>query len=182
MIMVMIMKKIIILFAIIIFPFVFNKNIEQDRIKIPHDSIRIRIIANSNSLKDQLEKMYIKENLQIYLQEILKNAKTKEDTEDIIKSNFTNIEQNISETIKNLNSKTKYTISYGDNYFPEKLFKGITYESGYYESLVITLGQGNGSNWWCVLFPPLCLMETEEQNMNDIEYELFITEILTKYK
>lgn len=163
-------------------PFIIKKNIDADVIEIPDESIRIRVIANSNSINDQFEKLRVTENIQVYIQELLKDATTKEESESIIRKNLLNIENNVKNTLNQLNSITNYQVKYGNNYFPEKEYKGITYKSGYYESLVITLGKGEGNNWWCVLFPPLCLMETEENNMNDIEYELYVTEILSKYK
>ena len=67
------------------------------------------------------------------------------------------------------------------NYFPQKEFKGVTYEEGYYESLVVTLGSGSGDNWWCVLFPPLCLLEAEESEKDDVEYQFFVKELIDKY-
>ena len=78
-------------------------------------------------------------------------------------------------------NKDNYDINYGENYFPEKEYKGVSYEEGNYESLVITLGDGLGDNFWCVLFPPLCLLEAEENDTNKIEYTSFIKEIIDKY-
>ena len=66
------------------------------------------------------------------------------------------------------------------NYFPEKEYKGVVYEEGEYESLVITLGNGLGENFWCVLFPPLCLLDTEEEPEN-VEYTSFVKEVIDKY-
>lgn len=175
------MKKIIIILTIIMTPFIIKKNMEKDIIKIPNESIRIRVIANSNSINDQFEKLKVTENIQKYIQDLLKDSKTKEETEKILKSNLINIESNVKNTLRQINSLTTYQINYGNNYFPKKEYKGITYESGYYESLVITLGMGEGNNWWCVLFPPLCLIETEEE-ISEVEYKLYITEILSKYK
>ena len=175
------MKRLIIILTIIIVPLVIQKNTEAETIEIPNEAIRIRVIANSNSIIDQYEKLKVRENIQIYLQELLKDAETKEETEEIIKNNLTNIEENVQNTLKEIDSKVQYQINYGSNYFPEKEFKGITYKEGYYDSLVITLGKGLGNNWWCVLFPPLCLMETEEENITEIEYELFVSEVLNKY-
>ncbi len=175
------MKRVIIIIAIIMLPLIVNKNINKDVIEIPNDSIRVRVIANSNSMKDQLEKEQVKENLQIYLEQLLRDKKTKLDTENSIKNNLSNIRNNIETTLNKLNSNTKVYINYGNNYFPKKEFKGVIYQEGYYESLVITLGKGNGNNWWCVLFPPLCLMK-EDTNMNEIEYKLYIEEIISKYK
>ena len=64
---------------------------------------------------------------------------------------------------------------------PEKEYKGVKYPAGEYESLVITLGTGTGDNFWCVLFPPLCLIEAEEENISEVKYTSFIQEIINKY-
>ena len=71
-----------------------------------------------------------------------------------------------------------FKINYGTNYFPEKIYKGVKYEAGEYESMVVKIGSGSGDNYWCVLFPPLCLMEAEETD--DVEYKFFIKEIIDK--
>ena len=63
--------------------------------------------------------------------------------------------------------------------FPKKVYKGKTYQPNNYESLVITLGEGDGENWWCVLFPPLCLLEAEESE-EEVEYNFFFKTILDK--
>ena len=55
-------------------------------------------------------------------------------------------------------------------------------DRGYYESLVVTLGSGEGKNWWCVLFPPLCFLDAEEtRQKEEVEYKFFIKEIIDKY-
>ena len=71
---------------------------------------------------------------------------------------------------------TPFQIHYGENYFPEKEYQGKTYEAGMYESLVITLGEGRGDNFWCILFPPLCMIEEEEP----VEYKSWIKEAISK--
>ena len=73
----------------------------------------------------------------------------------------------------------KFDISLGKNYFPSKEVYKVVYPEGYYESLVVSLGEAKGDNWWCVLFPPLCLVEAEESSK--VEYKLYIKEILDKY-
>lgn len=176
------MKKIMVILAIIIIPLVYMKYNDQEQIIIPKDAIRIRVIANSNSYKDQFEKQQVRENIQFLLKDLLKDAKTKNDTKKIINNNIEKIRKNIDSTLNNINSVSKYKINYGNNYFPQKEFKGVTYDAGYYESLVITIGSGRGNNWWCVLFPPLCLMPTEEENMSNVEYGLFLEDVISNYK
>ena len=74
-----------------------------------------------------------------------------------------------------------HNISFGKNYFPSKEYQGVIYPSGEYESLVITLGSGIGKNWWCVMFPPLCLLEAKNNQTDDINYKFYVKEILEKY-
>ena len=57
----------------------------------------------------------------------------------------------------------------------------VTNKEGNYESLVVKLGEGKGENFWCVLFPPLCLLEAEESDKDEVEYKSFIKEIIDKY-
>ena len=86
------------------------------------------------------------------------------------------------DTIKALvNTYTKDSeVSFGQNYFPEKEYHGVIYQSGNYDSLVITLGHGLGNNWWCVMYPPLCMLENK--NNEEVEYRFLIQDILNKYQ
>ena len=74
-----------------------------------------------------------------------------------------------------------FVIHFGDNYFPEKDYRGVHYEAGAYESLVVTIGEGEGDNWWCVLFPPLCLLEASENETGDVECQFFVAKMIEKF-
>ena len=158
------MKKVIIVMFIVTSLYLFNT---KDEIIIPSDAIRFRIIANSNSFEDQAIKNNIKNDL---IQNIFPSIKTKED----IKKNIDNIDK----LVKTYN--VDYDISYGMNYFPEKEYRGVKYPKGKYESLVITLNNGLGDNYWCVMYPSLCLIE--DNSTNEKEYKIFVNEILNNYK
>ena len=146
---------------------------------IPDDAIRIRIIANSNSEYDQKIKLKVKDKVEYDMYNLLKNTKSIEEARSIIKDNLINVENDIDKTLQSENYKLPFTINFGLNYFPKKEFKGITYDDGYYESVVVTLGDGLGDNWWCVLFPPLCMIEAEEST--DVEYTTMVKTIIDKY-
>ena len=162
------MKKIIVLLFALTIIYISKS---EEEIIIPTNSIRYRIIANSDSTKDQMLKMNIKEKLDEEILPILSDSNSIEDSRLLIKDNLDNI--------KNIVSKytDDFDVNYGKNYFPEKTYKGISYDAGNYESLVITLGSGLGKNWWCVLYPPLCLID---ENTNDVEYTTLVKEILNK--
>ena len=162
------MKKIIVFLFVLTIIYISKS---EEEIIIPTNSIRYRIIANSDSTKDQMLKMNIKEKLDEEILPILSDSNSIEDSRLVIKDNLDNI--------KNIVSKytDDFDVNYGKNYFPEKTYKGINYDAGNYESLVITLGSGLGKNWWCVLYPPLCLID---ENTNDVEYTTLVKEILKK--
>lgn len=165
------MKKIVIvMFCFVLFLSISSKQ----KLLIPDESIRFRIIANSNEEADQAMKMLIKKDLEKELFSKIAYSKSIDDTRKIISDN----QENIDRLLKKYN--INYDISYGKNYFPSKEYKGVNYNSGEYESLVISLGESKGNNWWCVLYPPLCLLESESNNMEENEYKLYIQEILDK--
>lgn len=169
------MKKYIILFLIMFLFYIFS-SMSLEKIKVPDDALRIRVIPNSDSSYDQEVKIKVKEDLSFFLYENLKDVKTSEEAKKIIGKNMDKIDKIVNKTLLKEEFKSGYNINYGYNYFPEKNYKGIIYDEGYYESLVVKIGEGKGENWWCVLYPPLCLIEE-----NNSEYKSLVKEILNKY-
>ncbi len=166
------MKKMIpILFVF----FLLYGYINKEEILIPTDAIRFRVIANSNEEIDQEVKMKVKDAIEQEVNKLMLEAKNSEEAKKLINENMDNIQQIVNQYT------TDNKISFGVNYFPEKEYHGVTYPSGEYESLVITLGNGVGNNWWCVMFPPLCLLEAKNENTNDINYKFYVQEIIEKY-
>lgn len=170
------MKRI---FILIIVGFILINSVKADNYKIPKDAIRLRVIANSNTDYDQEIKMKVKDLLEIKMYNLLKDIKGVERARKLINNNITDIKNDIDYLLKKENYNLEYNINFGNNFFPSKEYKGVIYEEGYYESLVVTLGKGEGDNWWCVLFPPLCLLEAEEND--EVEYKFFIQELIEKY-
>ena len=175
------MKKIIFLFLGIIITYILIGNVVASNDIIPDDAIRIRVIANSNSEYDQEIKTKVKETLEYDMYNILKNTTDLEKARQLINVNLNKVENNIDKTLQKEKYELPFSVNFGLNYFPEKKFKGITYDEGYYESVVVTLGEGLGDNWWCVLFPPLCMLEAEETNTTDVEYTTMVKTIIDKY-
>lgn len=153
----------------------------KNDIVIPEDSIRLRIIANSDSEYDQNVKVKVKDSVQEQIFNLLKDSKSKSEAEEIINTNLDNINETVKTTLLSNNYNLKYNVNFGMNYFPEKEYRGVKYKEGMYESLVVTLGEGEGKNWWCVLFPPFCLIEANETEVSDVQYRLLIKEIINKY-
>lgn len=150
---------------------------EKTQIVIPTQSIRFRVIANSNEEIDMTEKQNLKDYMEDVVYELIKDTTTKDEANEKIIDNFDFLNSKVNDYLENDN----YSLDYGINYFPRKIYKGVIYEEGMYDSLVITLGNGKGNNWWCVLFPPLCLLD-ENTTTGDVEYQLFISRIINNFK
>ena len=166
------MKKLMIILLIPLLISSMNINSNKD------DMLRIRVIANSNSEHDQQVKNEISNNLKIKLYDLLKDEKDIDTARKIINNNIDTLSEDIEKSL--VNEDYSYNINYGLNYFPKKEYNGKTYKEGKYESLLVTLGKGEGNNWWCILFPPLCLVEAEESE-EEVEYDFFFKNIIDKF-
>ena len=176
------MKKIIfIVITVIVAIFVYiNVNAEVDEIVIPEAAIRVRVIANSNSIHDQSMKMKVKEYIEQNISSQLIDVTSVDEARDIISSNIDDLNDGIQTLFDDNGYDMNFLIHFGDNYFPEKDYKGVHYEAGAYESLVVTIGSGNGDNWWCVLFPPLCLLDAQDNDTSDVEYQFCVKKMINK--
>ncbi len=175
------MKKILI-FALILLSilYLYNNTLKKEII-IPDEAIRFRVIANSNTIYDQNIKIQVRNVVQNKILELINNSTSLSETRKILEDNTPILKEIVQETLDKLNYDKDFKINYGYNFFPKKKYKGIEYDEGKYESLVITLGDGYGDNWWCVLFPPLCLIEAEDNTQTNAEYTFFLKELIDKY-
>jgi len=148
----------------------------ETELSIPDASIRLRVIPNSNNTKDINIKEQVKDYLESDIYTLLKDINNIDSARTMINNNIINIENKIENIFKENKYNLPYKVNFGYNYFPEKTYLGKTYEEGYYESLVIYIGEAKGDNWWCVLFPNFCLVDTDE----DIEYKSYFKELLNK--
>ncbi|WEK53984.1 MAG: stage II sporulation protein R [Candidatus Cohnella colombiensis] len=124
---------------------------------IPEDAIRIRIIANSDSTYDQQLKSKVRDDIATFIESWGEMPATQPEVLALIQDHLSNIQSRVDTMLKDAGASYDGTAELGEVPFPEKAFEGASYEAGNYLALRITLGEGNGANWWCVLFPPLCL-------------------------
>lgn len=174
------MKKILLIIFTIIVALLVYINVNASEITIPSSAIRVRVIANSSTLEDQMIKLKIKKYIEDYLAIKMLDVTSLETATIIINNEIPTLNKDIEKIFKENNYNKEVIIHFGDNYFPEKEYKGTTYEAGIYKSLVITIGSGKGDNWWCVLFPPLCLLEAEKTEIQEVEYQFFVKKMLAK--
>lgn len=170
------MKKILVLSVLAMIMTLLSTN--QNYVEIPTSSIRMRVIAASNSEKDQHDKIKVKSFIEKKLYEMIDGVYKEEDASRIIQENVETMDFEIDKMMKEEGLDVSFESNFGYNYFPEKSFKGMTYKAGNYKSYVVTLGKGEGENWWCVLYPPLCLID---ESRDDYEYHSLIKDTILKY-
>ena len=172
------MKKAIFIIITTLLVIGFSKSNSQ-AINISDEAIRLRIVANSDSQYDQDIKLKVKSLVEQELVSSINSDDSITDVRQKIKDSIPIFDKKINKLFKDFKYNQTYTINYGMNYFPTKEYNGVTYNAGNYESLLINIGNAEGHNWWCILFPPLCLLEAEESDQ--VEYKFFVTELLDKF-
>jgi stage II sporulation protein R len=126
---------------------------------IPDESIRLRIIANSDLPADQLLKREVRDRVNSYIGERVTAATTIEEARSQIARELPIIRSIVEETIAKRGYTYSTDVTLGAVEFPTKMYGQMVYPAGTYEALRVTIGAGLGQNWWCVLFPPLCFVD-----------------------
>lgn len=140
--------------------------------------IRFHVIANSDSEDDQELKLKVRDAVIAYLEPKLEKSSSIEESEEIIKGEYKNLEK-ISKNIIDENGYT-YNVAIGLKYsnFPAKQYSSVVLPAGEYKALKIVIGEGKGKNWWCVMFPPLCFVD-KENGIIDEKTDKKLQEILS---
>lgn len=126
--------------------------------------IRLHVVANSNLPEDQLLKEQVRDAILKEFGPQFRAIEQREQAQQILLTSFRRIEQIAQAEIRQAGCKDGYgaRVEYGCYQFPEKTYSFATLPAGRYWALRVTLGEGIGNNWWCVLFPPLCFVSEEE--------------------
>ena len=164
---------------------------------ISNSVFRLHVIANSDSPEDQNLKYIVRDAVTEFIKDITKNSNSKEEVIRIAKNNLDKLELIALNTIKEQGYNYSVKISIGNFSFPTKNYGDITLPAGFYDALKIEIGNAEGQNWWCVMFPPLCFVDTTtgivpddskeilKENMQEEEFELIseaTTELKIKFK
>lgn len=155
------LKFFIVLFFLFIFIFVSAKSYSQFMFdNISDNFLRLHIVANSDSTEDQMLKYKIRDSVIEYLQPLFQNVNSKEEALMILKNHTKELTDLSYEISHSFGYNYDINVSVGNYYFPRKIYSKITLPEGYYDALKIDIGKSEGQNWWCVMFPSLCIMDT----------------------
>lgn len=135
-----------------------------------YDYLRIHIRANSNSQIDQSVKYKVKDSIVDYLTPWLCSVKTKQQAIEVVNKEKVNMQNIGKKVLKENGFKYSVNVKIVNEYFPTRTYNNTTLESGYYDAVIVELGDAVGDNWWCVMYPPLCFVG-ENTNENKITFK-----------
>ena len=126
---------------------------------LSNNFFRLHILANSNSEEDQNLKLKVRDNIINYMNSLDYSVYSKDTAINITEENLTTLKNIAEETIKENGYNYTVTLEVGNYYFPTKKYGNISLPAGNYDALRIKIGEAQGQNWWCSLFPPLCFTD-----------------------
>ena len=160
---------------------------------IASNIIRFHVRANSDTDTDQQLKIKVKNEVVSYIKPFLENSPSIDDSREILSQHIEDIKDTALDTIHKEGFNYNVNVYFEQSYFPMKTYADVTFPPGEYEAFRIDIGEANGKNWWCVLYPPLCFVDSvygelpesskeELKNvLTDDEYNA-ITDVQYKYK
>lgn len=141
--------------------------------------IRLHVIANSDSPEDQQLKRDIRDKVIDYMKDKFDTTKDINVTKRIINENLESLTSIAKDEISEYNKEYDVKVMLGDYPFPTKAYGDITLPAGNYQALRVVIGEGEGQNWWCVLFPPLCFVDATHGTVSD-EVKEDLKQVLTE--
>ncbi len=121
--------------------------------------LRFHVRGNSDKFEDQSLKLAIRDKILAYLSPKMKKCKTINQSKRVITKNIKTIKKIAYTEVKNWNKDYTVDVYIGKSQFPTKRYGDLVFPAGKYDALQVVLGKGKGQNWWCVMFPPLCLTD-----------------------
>ena len=170
-------KKLILVLSLFIITFIYIihpavEGYAKDGFK--DEIIRFHIRANSDKEEDQALKLKIRDEILDEMTEKFKYTKSIEESRRIIIANMDNMKSIAERVIEKEGKNYEVAITLGQDNFPTRKYGNMVLPTGEYETLLISLGEGKGQNWWCVMFPPLCFVDITHSVSYNLEKELGI--------
>jgi len=125
--------------------------------------LRLHVIANSSSATDQLLKRKVRDEIIAAGNEIFKDLTDAKQAKQKVSNNLDYLANVVEREIKEAGYDYDVSLELGEFNFPTRSYQDLTLASGEYDALRVVIGEGKGANWWCVLFPPLCFVDSVDK-------------------
>ncbi len=129
--------------------------------------LRLHIVANSDSVSDQQVKLAVRDEILCHSDEIFNSCDNIDDAVICLSDYCEKIERIANEVLREKGFSYQATAKIGDCYFETREYEDFTLPAGTYTSLMITLGKAEGKNWWCVIFPQVCIPAANSASLYD---------------
>lgn len=149
------------LFAFIICIFLSTYNLDKSCEGIREGVLRLHVIAASDSKEDQQIKLELRDEILKKGAAVFSQSDTKEEAEEKISASITELENEAKSFLKSKNYPDEVTLNLEKSFFPTRKYNNFTLPAGTYDALKVVIGKGEGKNWWCIMFPALCLPAAE---------------------
>lgn len=148
--------------------FISTGNILAAQLKQPLEKqvLRLHVIANSDDPADQELKLAVKDEIVAMMQQEFVNVGDAEEARQLAIEDLPRIEAAAEACIQARGFDYPVNVVVGEEMFPTKTYGNLVFPAGNYQAVRIIIGEGSGKNWWCVLFPPLCLVSTSDQGLS----------------
>ena len=133
-----------------------------DKYTLRNDLIRLHVVAASDSMEDQRIKLQVRDDILSYLQNHMPQVKNAREAKAYLSENLTQLQTVAEATLARLGSLDRAQVTLTREEFPLRHYDTFSLPAGVYDSLRIRIGEGKGQNWWCVVFPSLCLGATSQ--------------------
>ena len=157
---------------------IFSTNSESQE---KQEIFRLHIRANSNLEVDQSIKMEIKEEFVKFLTPYVAECDSKAEVIEMTKNVIEPLENIADNILKKNGFNYLSNVKICSEYFPDRSYGEYIIESGYYDALIVELGEAKGDNWWCVVYPPLCFVDYSNNFAGGVVYKSKILEIINKF-
>lgn len=147
-------------FCLILATLVWCGTLIADRERLNEELIRLHVVANSDSQEDQSIKLQVRDAVTKSLESDLKKVADVEEAKAYLRENLPKIQAVANETLAKAGFDGEAVVTLCKETFETRYYDTFTLPAGVYEALRITIGEGKGHNWWCVVFPSLCLPAT----------------------
>ena len=150
---------------------------------IYEDTVRLHILANSNSEEDQKEKLYIRDEILAEYGERLSIQQNSEEAEATLRCMLPEIKDFTNQKLAEYGSDYTAEVTLSEEWYDTRVYENFTLPCGYYTSLIVKIEEGAGKNWWCVMYPPLCLdASLSEVKYTEEEKSLIVGKYNVKFK
>ena len=133
--------------------------------------LRLHVVANSDSERDQALKLLVRDAVLVQAEQFLDGASDRQSAEQALAPHLDELTSTAAEVLAAEGCGDTVAVALTDQWFPTKEYDGFSLPAGQYRALRVTIGEGQGRNWWCVVFPPLCLGSVTEESVETVAGE-----------